>query len=353
MHSNKNKNKYPFLIFSFFLLVIIAFLSGYFIFKEDNAPLDPNKDAYLSQGNGEAAGKNYRLLDGLEVAKQEDINPSLTAIIIDNFIESRPVSGLSEANLVYETLAEAGITRFLAFYVNDKEIRKIGPVRSARPYFLSIAEEYQALFMHVGGSPDAIKALQNRDYELYNLDQFFNAQYFWREKLRKPPFNVYTSSDLFGRALNDRKTQPKNFAAWQFKDDLKADDRPADGVYLTINFPFDEYKVKWMYNRDNNEYTREEGGKIYLEEDEKQIKAKNVVIQVAQTTVLDGVGRREIKTEGEGKAIIFQDGKRIEGVWQKFRKGDRTKFFDKDRNEIKFNRGKTWIEIVPDENIIG
>ncbi len=353
MRPNKNKNKYPFLIFSFFLLVIIAFLSGYFIFKKDSMALDSNKETYLSQGNGESLSKNYRLLDGVEVEKEEGVNPSLTAVVIDNFIESRPVAGLSEANLVYEALAEAGITRFLAFYINDKEIRKIGPVRSARPYFLSIAEEYQALFMHVGGSPDAIKALQNRDYELYNLDQFFNAQYFWREKLRKPPFNVYTSTDLLGRALNDRKAQPKNLAAWQFKDDLKTDDRPADGVYLTINFPFNEYKVKWTYNRDSNEYAREEGGKIYLEEDEKQIRAKNVVIQVAQTTVLDIEGRREIKTEGEGKAIIFQDGKKIEGFWQKFRKGDRTKFFDRNKNEIKFNRGKTWIEIVPDENIVG
>ncbi len=354
MPRSKNKyRKYLFLSFVFIILVFITFFSGYFIFRDKRAVADSKNDILIKQENNGQEKKIYRTLDGIEAQSEEAVNPFVAAVVIDNFIDSRPLSGLSEANLVYEILSEAGITRFLAFYADsDQEIRKIGPVRSARPYFLDLAEEYNALFMHVGGSPAALASLKSDEYNIKNLDQFFNAKYFWREKLRKAPFNVYTSSDLFQRVLRQNEEKPKEIDVWQFKDDLPSTDRLTEGKDVIIDYSYPEYKVKWTYDRESNDYLREEGGKLYLEEGEKQIRAKNIIIQVVETIILDEEGRKEIKTRGEGGATIFQDGKAIKGFWQKFRKGQRTRFFDQDNNEIRLNRGKIWIEMVSNEGIV-
>ncbi|TSC96340.1 MAG: hypothetical protein Athens101410_54 [Parcubacteria group bacterium Athens1014_10] len=348
-----SKNKYLFLIPVFLILVSIAFFSGYFIFRNKETAVGFGDNHLIQSAEIEKKeDKFYRSLDGVEVENKEEVNPYLIGIVIDNFTESRPLSGLSEANLVYEFLTEAGITRFLAFYTPDKEVIKIGPVRSARPYFLDLSEEYGSLFMHVGGSPAALESLKNKEYSLYNLDQFFNAQYFWRLKTKKAPFNVYTSSDLFQRALKEKGAKPSELSSWQFKEDLNPENRPIKGKDLAIEYSYPEYQVKWKYDAEKNDYLREQENKIYLEEDEKQIRAKNIIVQTAKTTILDKEGRKEIKIIGEGNAFIFQDGGVIKGTWQKFRKGDRTNFFDENGREIKFNRGITWVEVAPDEKII-
>lgn len=349
---NRNKNKYHLFIFVFIVLTLIAFYSGYFIFSREGSGVQ-KKPEIINNGAIESE-KFYRSLDGIEVKNQDEKNPNLMALTVDNFIDSRPVSGLSHARVVYEALAEAGITRFLAIYpLSDLEnIRKIGPIRSARPYFLDLAEEYKSVFMHVGGSPAAIISLKEKEYNLYDLDQFFNAQYFWREKTRKAPFNVYTSTDLFKRFFSDRQVKNNVIQGWQFKDEPVPADLPITGKNLTINYSTPEYKIKWQYNKETNDYLREEGGKVYLEEEDREIKAKNIVVQITETSILDEVGRKDIKTTGEGNAFIFEDGKVIEGIWQKLRKGDRTKFFDQDNNEIRLNRGITWVEIVPNVSMV-
>src|SRR5258708_23201857 len=115
-------------------------------------------------------------------------------VVIENFLDSRPQSGLSQADIVYEALAEGGITRFLAVF-QSQNAASIGPVRSARTYFNDWAQELGAIYAHVGGNSDALYYIKKGIPGVSDADQFFNDPYFKRISSRPLPLNTYTSSD--------------------------------------------------------------------------------------------------------------------------------------------------------------
>ncbi len=295
-----------------------------------------------------------RKIDGAEVFSQAETNLYPVAIMIENSADAWPLSGLDKANLVIEAITEASIPRFVAIYANDKEIDKIGPVRSARPYYLDWIEPYQPLYMHVGGAPEALRKLKSGEYNLFNLDQFYQYQYYWRDnKWRVAPHNVYTSSELIKQALTDKNlTEPVDYQMWQYKEDLELEKRPEQVNDIIVSYTKDYYKVNWQYNREENNYIRYQAGDIMKMSDGEWIKAKNVIVQVNDMYVLDSVGRKKITTLGEGKARIFRDGETIEGKWVKDTKDALTKYFDNEGKEIEFNGGTTWIEVIPDEDYL-
>lgn len=297
------------------------------------------------------------------------------AVMIENHQESRPQSGLSKADVVYEAVAEGGITRFLAIFycgVAAKDL-ELAPVRSARTYFLDWVSEYDALYNHVGGAgrchdptvDERAKALCQIDqYGIKDLDQFgisFPTCYRNPDRLDHPVATehqmVCSSDGLYEIAAErgwtnvdeDGVSWDKNFSSWQFKDDLRLEDRP-DSFSTEFNFwqGYQEYLVRWDYDKTTNSYLRFNGGKAHQDLKDDQLKAKNVIIQFSnETGPVDDHLHLLYQTKGEGKAIVFQDGKAAEGSWRKNQRTSRTKFYDTQGKEIKFNRGEIWIEILP------
>src|SRR3989339_236076 len=133
-----------------------------------------------TQGEDEEI-KIRRSLDGVYVSIGEENNYPV-AVMIDNHPGARPQSSLARANLVYEAEAEGGITRYLAIYADLNDLKEIGPIRSARPYFIDLARETSALYVHVGGSAGALAMLaQNK---IPDMNEFYNGKYFWRDTIR-------------------------------------------------------------------------------------------------------------------------------------------------------------------------
>ncbi|MEO5949287.1 MAG: DUF3048 domain-containing protein, partial [Candidatus Saccharimonas sp.] len=132
----------------------------------------------------------YSPLTGLEVADEAITKQAVTGIMIENSPDARPQSGLKDAGIIYEAVAEGGITRFLAIYQEAKP-QLIGPVRSVRMYYVDWIAAYNASIAHIGGSAAALKEVRNGSYR--DIDQFFNAPYYWRATDRYAPHNVYTS----------------------------------------------------------------------------------------------------------------------------------------------------------------
>ncbi len=287
----------------------------------------------------------HRLIDGTAVSDETKVNPPLFAVQIENMVDARPLSGISGASLVYETLAEAGITRLLAIYAADGNVSEIGPVRSARPYFLDWVEEYGALYAHSGGSPEALRLIPQ--YDILDLNEFAYGRFFWRSKARYMPHNLYTSVELLNEAFAAKEGEVKNFTPWQFKDEVSDEARPNEEKRIKIYFSTKTYEGGWQYDHESNDYLRYQAGVIQQDRDGSEVWAKNIAVQFTEVVVLDSVGRKDIETTGAGEAIVFQDGIRIDGTWQKETQGDRTKFFDLTGAEIKFNPGVTWVEVVP------
>lgn len=301
-------------------------------------------------GKKSVAGKEcvaYRKLDGVCLGKGETEKYPV-GVMIDNKFEARPQSGVSYAGLVFEAPVEGGITRFLAVYTTDEAIKKIGPVRSIRPYYIDWASEFGAIMAHIGGSPEALGIISSdADFIKRNIDG--DGNYFWRSTDRIAPHNAYTSSKLLDDARNKKlQNQDLQFDAWEFKDDSFLSER-GDAKTIAMQFSNEAtYNPAWEYTSEKNEYRRKVDGDYAKDDDGRLILAKNIAVVETDIVIVDEVSRRKITTLGGGNAEIFQDGKKIEAKWEKKDSASRLNFFDLNGKPIQFNRGTTWVEVVDD-----
>ncbi|MCR4313798.1 MAG: DUF3048 domain-containing protein [Candidatus Uhrbacteria bacterium] len=287
-------------------------------------------------------------LTGLPVS-EEVVPPQVFSTMIDNHEEAWPPSGVEQAFLVVEAPVEAGIPRLLAFFSEEQDASQIGPVRSARPYFLDWAAEFDALYAHVGGSNVALDLIASGG--TFDVNQYWWGEYFWRENgTRYAPHNVYTSTELLKAFYTLREeagiAPTRLYDFWMFKDPEPTDLESS----LYIDFWAPVYVVDWIYDEETGRYAREQFGEPHAVESGVQIMADNVTVVVTDVEVIDNVGRREIRTTGEGEGYVLQDGRVIEATWKKPSSSERLKFFDRATDEeIVMNAGITWIEVVGDE----
>ncbi len=340
----RGKRRKFFAAFFVFLVAGLGLWTGYLWWNLFGSA--PNVGPTNMIGRAEEDTKNTarRLIDGVKVLPIE-ATTTLWAVMIDNFPESRPQAGLRDASLVWEAPVEGGLTRFLSVFPGTSQLERIGPVRSTRPYYIDWAQELGALYAHVGGSDAALEELKTG--RVFDLNEFYRGQYFWRDGKRPKPYNVYTSSKLLSAAY---EKEPKDIPSWIYKNEKELKDR---GEPQSFKINFGKVLVEWRYNRGDNSYERLEDGLEHKDEKGSIIKAKNVVMQFVEITVLDEVGRREIKTVGRGEATILLDGELIKGRWEKKTKNGRTRFFDTNGHEMEFNGGPTWIEVVDSSMILG
>ncbi|CAM3014263.1 DUF3048 domain-containing protein [Paenibacillus sediminis] len=267
------------------------------------------------------------------------------AVMINNAPAARPQSGLSKADVVYEVPAEGGITRFVAIFQSHKDINKIGPIRSIRPYLIEIGESYHGVLVHAGGSTDAYAILQKQKKE--HLDEITNAgAYFWREKDRKAPHNLYSSIDKLRKGADKHGyEQQVSIPAYTFRDETEeASGESAKSVQ--VKFIASDYVVGYDYDEQAKVYKRSINGKPHIDlNTNEQLSAANVIIMGADIKVLDKVGRLSIDLDLGGEAILLQRGKMLTGQWVRS-SGDIIRFV-KDGKEVPLYAGQTYYNIVP------
>ncbi len=302
------------------------------------------------------------------------------AVMIENSEDARPQSGLSRADVVYEALVEGWVTRYMGvFYCNTPfENIAFAPVRSARSNYLDWVSEYDALYNHVGGANrlgdnaastaiDADALGQIQKYGIKDLDQFGIGMpdcYRNPDRVGRPVAtehtmvcfedNLYKIAEKRGwtNVDEDGVSWDKNFTMWKFKDGNNSDLGNVNSVKIAFSEGRPSYDVEWIFDRENNIYKRKLGGEQHIDLDNKQdLVAKNVVIQLTKIRgPVDGHGHLLYTSIGSGKALIFQDGKVINGTWSKKTRISRTQYFDSKGKEVEFTRGPIWIELVPNED---
>ncbi len=317
-------------------------------------------------------------------------------VSIENHADARPQSGLSYADVIYEVVAEGGITRFLSvFYCGaaNQDV-KVSPVRSARVYLVDWASEYgkNPLFLHVGGAnnicnqcPGGIKPAGNisKEVDAFKMldklgwrgskgnafdggtnvgvpavirDQYrLGIQAAWEHSVVAFTDKIYDEAKKRGFANKDSSgvAWDKNFVPWKFADEKPLSSPLASDISLGFWANKGDYDVSWKYDKTANSYLRSNGGKEHIDhETGKQLAAKNVLIQfLAEKGPVDKEGHMFYTTVGRGEILLFQNGGVIKGTWEKTLLG-RTKFKDDKGQEIQFVRGLIWIEGVPAGNKI-
>ena len=286
----------------------------------------------------------YSPLTGAIVPDEATTRLPVTGIMIENSPDARPQSGLKQAGIVYEAIAEGGITRFLALYQEAKP-QLIGPVRSLRMYFLDWATPYQASITHFGGSAASLAMVSNGNYR--NLDLMADgSSYYWRATDRYAPHNVYTTFAKLDALNSSKGYTTSGFTPWP-RADGKASAAPnATSVDIQISGPL--YNSHYTYDSASNTYLRNVDGQASTDREGGQL-APSVVIamKVNMSLVLQDGYREDITTSGSGDATIFQNGVATTCTWQKNSQADSLRFIDASGKEIPLNRGQTWVVAVP------
>lgn len=270
------------------------------------------------------------------------------AVMVNNFSAARPQSGLTNADVIWEVLAEGGITRLVAVFQSTGAIADtIGPIRSNRAYLIDIADTYGAVMVHAGGSPEAYSILkkQGKPY----LDEITNAgSYYWRSKDRKAPHNLYSNLEKM-REGADKKGYDKDkpSPAYPFSADGSALGSTETSTEIAITFLMNDYEVEYAYDGASGLYKRSINGEPHIDlNNNEQLTAANLIVFETSHKTLDNAGRLGVDLESGGAGYLFQQGKKIDIEW--LRSPDGMIRFSKDGQEISFLPGKTFIHVVPD-----
>lgn len=282
-------------------------------------------------------------LSGIYVS-EDRINKRVVGIMFDNHPRARWQAGLKDAEIVYEFPVEAPYTRYFGLYlINSPE--NIGPIRSARPYFITKALEFDAIYVHVGGSEQAksdIKTLKIADIDGLTS----SSKVFWRNKNKKAPNNLYSSMEVLRQTQEERGYNLNGtFKCFKFNEDDE-DIVGNSGKSILINYMRNN-STTYTYDEDNKVYLRQKDGKDHIDEsDGSQIIAKNIIIQEVSTKVLDNEGRLEVDLIGEGTGKYFTNGNFIDIKWVKKNRSEKTYYYDSNGVEIVLNPGVTWIQVI-------
>jgi hypothetical protein len=351
MPKNKSSRKNPFkkltkrqllLIGAILLLVIGAVVYLYITNKDSNNETSSTQQNASEQKDPDApppaptSPLTGRVVESAAIAARP-----VTGIMIENSPESRPQSGLYQADMVYEAIAEGGVTRFLSVY-QESQPDRVGPVRSARPYYVDYIAGLDGSFGHVGGSPEALQDIKSLGVK--DLDQFYNGSSYTRISGRYAPHNVYTDFTKID-ALNTSKGYTKS----TFTPFIRKIDVPQTPTAAVINFALSgpNYNALFTYDATSNSYLRSQAGAPHKDEiTGKQINPK-VVMALVTTKGYDPDGyHTEYTTTGSGKVFVFQDGIVSEGTWSKPDRKASLTLVDKYGLPMKLNAGQTWITLV-------
>lgn len=284
-------------------------------------------------------------LTGLMTDDEEAVGSRPVAVVINNDPKARPQSGLNEADIIYEMLTEGGITRYMAIFQSEKP-DMIGPVRSARPYFIELANGYDAFFVAHGYSPEAKAMLDSGVIDHIN-GIAYDGTLFQRVSFRKAPHNSYISYENIKKGAEkaqyslEQMSSPLLFLSEDEVNQIQGDEQSHE---ITVHYN-NSYSVTYYYDESEKQYTRYIGQEQTVDyETNEPLTLENIFIVEANHRVVDDAGRREIDITSGGNAILLQNGMVRYVQWTN--KDGRIVPTTSD-GDVGLVPGKTWIHFIP------
>jgi hypothetical protein len=269
------------------------------------------------------------------------------AVMIENQADARPQTGLIHADVVYEALAEGGITRFISvFLTGDAPV--VGPVRSLRHYFAFMAADYGADIVHIGASPEGFAW---RDaMNMGHLDESAGDPGVWRIRSRPAPHNAYTATAADRSFLQGMGRQRnRQWGPLLFSEQAQHGEEVAESIRLSFA-PW-PYRVAYQWDAERGRYLRfMDGGAHRDAASDEQIAPATVVVQFAQVDAIpnDPKLRLDVNLVGaSGQLMVFSDGTRREGTWTKPAPRSATRWLDNHGERLVIPPGPVWVEVVP------
>ncbi len=339
------------------LAVLLAGSTAAFTLIKDTS--EPTPVSIAPAPEPEPEQKFYSQLTGLETTEALS-NKVLTAVMIENSVDARPQAGLEEAGVVFEAIAEGGITRFMAVY-QETEPERIGPIRSARPYYVEWAAGLDAAYAHSGGSGKALSLIQKLG--VMDLDHGKESSYFERVSNRFAPHNVYTDMKRLDSFKSDKGYKKSDFTPFARIQESEADEKEttiddaeaaettaknkkATEIEMDISSPL--YNTSYTYDEESNAYKRSMASRKHVDEVSGKQITPSVVVAMYTDYSIDPNGIHSVyRTSGTGTAIVFQNGEVIEAKWSKKSQKEPLRLLTKDNEPLELVPGQTWITAIP------
>ena len=330
------------------ILIIIIILAGgllayrfYLGTKNEEDIISLGTDVVVNEVENQEPEKQVEIFNG---------NERPIAVMIDNHKGALPQGGLNNAYMVYEIIVEGGESRLMALF-KGQDLEKIGPVRSARHYFLDYALENDAIYVHFGWSPQAESDIS--DLGVNNLNGIFESETsFWRTRDKSAPHNVATSTEKIleiAETKGYRQTSTKESVLNYVTEEVNLE----NGIIAnTVEIPYSESnEVRYEYNPETQRYQRFSKG---IEETDwttgENVTTKNIIITFARNTTLndgENKGRQTLHNVGELEGYYITNGKAIQITCEKSTRSAQTVYKDLEGNEIEVNDGNTYLQICP------
>ena len=285
---------------------------------------------------------------GIQIFKGND-RP--IAVMIDNHEDAWPQAGLQRAYMVYEIIVEGGETRLMALFKGADDVEKIGPVRSARHYFIDYVMENDAIYVHFGESPQASSDIKK--YSIAEIDGISeDGTTFWRVKDKAAPHNAVTSMENLiqsAKNKNYRMTSSEDSVLNYVTDEVNLEN--GQGA-VSVTIPHSQLQtVKYEYDEENKVYERYARGKEQVDWDtDEPITVKNIIITFCDNYTLsdtENKGRQGLKNIGTFNGYYITNGKAIKIKCIKNARDEQTVYQDLNGNEIDVNDGNTFVHICP------
>jgi hypothetical protein len=330
------------------IIISISFVAGGCTKKAKPIAIpNPNQSAPAETKPPENMPQKYfSPYTGEEVNKEILDNIAVLAIV-ENSINARPQSGLNAADIVYETLAEGGIPRFIALFQKNKA-EKVGPIRSARSYFLDISKEYNLPFAHCGGSEEALVKIKNEN--LMSMNEMTYSSPYWRDKERNAPHNLYTSTEKLRELVKTKNFIKTPTVKLKFDKSYWDSNKlsPATEVFLKIN---KFYNTSYTYK--DGVYLKSMDGKSSTnKEDKLPLAFKNIVVQITSIKIQADGDHLDIALVGEGEGYVISNGKFTKMHWSKKDATSQTILTNEQGNDLPLIPGNTWWNIVDKSTVI-
>ena len=330
-------------ILMFVFISLVTILVGCSVFTKDKTPettLDkvppfelekeepkPEKEVFHSPYTGE------------EIDNPEGAIPFLA--IVENSKAARPQSGLINADIVFETMAEGGIPRFIALYYGQSA-DTIGPIRSARPYFVYIAEGFNLPLAHCGGSEKAISMI-NED-GVKTLNEFYNGNYYWRDNTRKAPHNLYTSTEQLKALIDKKQYAAEAKSALSFDNAYFQNTALPSAAQISID-PSGSYETYYEYK--DGRYVKSMNDVVATDrETGEEISVANIIIQQTDMSLNENGVHIDIRLFGEGQGYLISQGRYEKITWRRDSSATDTVLYNEKGEVIPLSIGNSWWHIV-------
>ena len=337
--TKKKTKKLPIILI---LLILVVVLGGYFLVYRNGAPL---------KGAMETITKPEKKLQILDL----DSDERPIAVMIDNNVGYTAHAGLQDAYLTYEIIVEGGLTRLMAIF-KDQDTELIGPVRSARHYFLDYALENDAIYGHYGWSEFAKSDIDLLGVD--NLNGITNAQEaYWRDQSVAAPHNVFTSIENLKEAADSKgyATTSQDFENFSYSvDPISLEEQDGSMLANHIGIRYSSYHTTgYTYDTEREVYLRDMDGYAHVDkETNEQYYTKNIIIQKMSNHSIDNYGRQDIDDVASGDGYFITNGYAVPIRWEKSGRSSKTKYTYLDGSTVMLNDGNTYVQIQPTDETL-